>query len=203
MHRTMAVLPALWMLLMLCATSPVAGQGRVVEDFALQNTDGSMVSTKDYKDAKGFMVVFTCLHCPFAKLYHNRLLALQARYAPQRVPLLLINASDTIMFADENLKNMARLAREKKYTFPYLFDPSQQVARSFAAEKTPHAFVIWKESKGWRVHYSGAIDDNGAHPELVKQPYVANAVEELLAGKPVSVPQGHSIGCAIHYRNKN
>lgn len=174
---------------------------KTVKDFSLQNVNGKIVSTKDYKDARGFVVVFTCIHCPFAKLYHERLNQLNAKYSKLQVPLLLINSSDTLMFANESLPNMAKVAKEKKYSFPYLFDPSQQVAKDFKAEKTPHAFVVWKEQNKWVVKYSGAIDDNGAHPELVKLPYVSNAVDELLAGKPVTVKDGYSIGCVIHYRN--
>jgi len=177
-----------------------AGGKQTVKGFSLQNTDGKLVSTKDYNDAKGFIVVFTCIHCPFAKLYHERLNQLNAKYSKLNIPLLLINSSDTVMFANESLQNMAKVSKEKKYSFPYLFDPSQSVAKDFKAEKTPHAFVIWKENKEWVIKYKGAIDDNGAHPELVKIPYVANTVDELLSGKPVSVSEGYSIGCAIHYR---
>lgn len=183
-----------------CCLSLSKPVNKTVKDFSLQNVDGKIVSTKDYKDAKGFVVVFTCIHCPFAKLYHERLNQINAKYSKLHIPLLLINSSDTIMFANESLPNMAKVAKEKKYSFPYLFDPSQTVAKDFKAEKTPHAFVIWKENNQWTVKYNGAIDDNGAHPELVKTNYVTNAIDELLAGKSVSVAEGFSIGCAIHYR---
>jgi peroxiredoxin len=173
---------------------------RTVKDFELVNVDGKTISTHSYPRAKGFVVVFTCLHCPFAKLYDERLKQLNAKYSALNIPLLLVNASDTLMFPDENLANMAKIARAKKYSFPYLFDASQKVAKDFNAEKTPHAFVIWKEQNKWVVKYSGAIDDNGAHPEDVKTPYVANALNDLLSGKPVALVTGHSIGCAIHYR---
>ncbi len=199
MRRVFARITAVLLLFLLC-TSAAETEKRIVKDFSLQNVDGKILSTKDYKDAKGFVVIFTCIHCPFAKLYHERLNQLNAKYSRLHIPLLLINSSDTIMFANESLPNMAKLAKEKKYAFPYLFDPSQAVAKDFKAEKTPHAFVIWKENKQWIIKYSGAIDDNGAHPELVKTSYIANALDELLAGKPVTVNSGYSIGCAIHYR---
>ncbi len=181
-------------------SQPVSHTGNVVSDFTLQNVNGNMVSTKDYKDAKGFVVIFSCIHCPFGKLYHERLIRLNATYSKLHVPLLLVNSTDTAMFAEESMKNMVALVKEKKYDFPFLFDPSQKVAKDFKAEKTPHAFVIWKENNKWVIKYSGAIDDNGAHPEWVKKPYVINALDELLAGKKVSVEEGQSIGCAIHYR---
>lgn len=187
--------------LFLLSTSAAETEKRIVKDFSLQNVDGKIISTKDYKEAKGFVVIFTCIHCPFAKLYTERLIQLNAKYSKLHIPLLLINSSDTIMFANESLRNMTKVAKEKKYNFPYLFDPSQQVAKNFKAEKTPHAFVIWKENNQWTIKYNGAIDDNGAHPELVKMPYVEKAVDELLAGKSVSVTEGISIGCTIHYRN--
>jgi len=173
---------------------------KTVSDFELTSTDGKIISTRNYTDAKGFVVVFTCLHCPFAKLYDERLNQLNAKYSRLHVPLLLINSSDTIMFPNESLANMVKAAKTKKYTFPYLFDPSQKVARDFNAEKTPHAFVIWKEKNQWVIKYSGAIDDNGAHPEEVKTSYVANALRDLLNNKPVAVISGRSIGCTIHYR---
>lgn len=183
-----------------CLLSMKQADDKVVKDFTLQNVDGKMVSTKDFKDAKGMIIIFGCVHCPFAKLYHERLNQLQVKYSKSHIQLLLVNSSDTLMFADESLKNMTAVAREKKYIFPYLFDPSQQVAKDFKAEKTPHAFVIWKGNNKWIIKYNGAIDDNGAHPDLVKTKYVSNALDELLAGKKVSITEGQSIGCAIHYR---
>lgn len=199
MQKIFAHITAVLLLFLLC-TSAAETEKRIVKDFSLQNVDGKIISTKDFKDAKGLVVIFTCIHCPFAKLYHERLNKLHTKYSKLHLPLLLINSSDTIMFANESLPNMAKVAKEKKYAFPYLFDPSQVVAKDFRAEKTPHAFVIWKENKQWVIKYSGAIDDNGAHPELVKTSYIANALDELLAGKAVTVNSGYSIGCAIHYR---
>ena len=173
---------------------------KTVSNFELISVSGQKISTASYGDAKGFVVIFTCLHCPFAKLYDERLNQLNARYSKLHIPLLLINSSDTIMFPNESLANMAKIAKAKKYAFPYLFDPSQKVARDFNAEKTPHAFVIWKEKNQWVIKYSGAIDDNGAHPAEVKTKYVENALDDLLQNKPVAVATGLSIGCAIHYR---
>jgi hypothetical protein len=81
-----------------------------------------------------------------------------------------------------------------------LFDGDQQVARQFYAQKTPHAFVLWKEKGQWVVKYDGAIDDNGAEPTKVKASYVALAVDALLVGKSVAVKETKSIGCQIHFK---
>ena len=179
---------------------PVTSE-KSVNDFALKNIDGKILSLKNYPAAKGFIIVFTCNHCPFAKLYAARLNELNSRFSRFNVPLIAVNSSDTVMFADETIKGMAEMARSKKINFPYLSDASQVVGQNFQADKTPHAFVIWKEQNKWIVKYSGAIDDNGANAKDVKVPFVANALQELLGGKPVSIPNGRSIGCAIHYRN--
>jgi peroxiredoxin len=159
-----------------------------------------MVSTKDYKDAVGMIVVFTCNHCPFAKLYTDRLNALHRQYSNQHIPLIAINSSDTLMFESETYAHIKTYAQEHHYLFPYLCDAGQTVAKNFKAEKTPHAFVLWREGGKWVIKYNGAIDDNGAEPTQVKHAYITEALQALLGGKPVANPVGYSIGCAIHYR---
>ena len=88
----------------------------------------------------------------------------------------------------------------EKFKFPYLYDASQQVAKNFNADKTPYAFVIWKENNQWIIKYNGAIDDNGAEPQKVQNHYINNAIEELLHGKVVSLADTKSIGCKIYFR---
>jgi peroxiredoxin len=116
------------------------------------------------------------------------------------VPLIAISSTDTITYEEDTYPKMVKKAQREHFNFPYLFDGDQMVAKHFAAQKTPHAFVIWKEKGQWVVKYNGAIDDNGAEPEKVEYPYVAKAVEALLAGKEVEVKETKSIGCQIHFR---
>ncbi len=173
--------------------------GLHIADFRLQGVDGNTYSLSSFDSARGCIVVFSCNHCPFAKLYTGRLNALAARFAPLHVPLLVINPMDTTMYEEEGLANMLIRAREAHFKFPYLIDPSQAVARSFRAKHTPQAFVVWKENNRWVVRYAGAIDDNGEHPELA-QAFVANAVESLLESKTPTVQHSASLGCRIIYR---
>ncbi len=175
-------------------------QSKVVGDFRLRNVDGRSVSLKDYPDAKGFIVVFTCNHCPFAKLYPPRLNELNARYAAKGVYLIAISSTDTVVYEGDSYANMVVKARDEHFNFPYLMDDMQVVARNFGAQKTPHAYVIWKEHNNYVVKYNGAIDDNGAEPEQVKRRYVAQAVDDLLAGRQVAIPETKSIGCQINIR---
>lgn len=170
-----------------------------VSDFALRNVDGKLFSTLHQTNAKGYMVVFTCNHCPFAKLYSERLNALHQQFAPKGFPLLAINSMDSLLYEDETFSLMQEKAKHDQFSFPYLHDPTQQVGKLFGAEHTPMVFVLWKENQHWTIRYKGAIDDNGEHPELA-QSFVAKAVNELLAGKPVTQPTTTSFGCRITYR---
>ncbi len=178
----------------------VANEGKSVNDFSLMNTNGKNVGLKDYPNAKGFIIVFTCNHCPFAKLYPPRLNELNSKYQALGVPLIAISSTDTLLYEEDTYPMMVAKAKNEKFNFPYLFDEFQSVAKDFKAQKTPHAFVIWKENGKWIVKYSGAIDDNGAEPAKVKNRYVANAVDQLLAGKQVEVKETKSIGCQIILR---
>jgi len=171
-----------------------------IQDFRLKNVDGRMVSMKDFPDAKGFIIIFTCNHCPFAKLYPPRLNALNAKYKPLGYPLIAISSTDTILYEEDTYPKMVEKATSEAFNFPYLFDETQSVAQNFKAQKTPHAYVLQKVKGGWDIRYNGAIDDNGGEPEAVTQAFVANAVDALLAGKSVAVHETKSIGCQIYFR---
>ena len=188
-------------LILISSGAALAGP-KEINDFSLKNTDGKYISLKNYANAKGFIVVFTCNHCPFAKLYPPRLNALNKKYKPLGVPVIAINSSDTVMFEEDAYSHMVSKARKEHFNFAYLCDDMQQVAKDFGAQKTPHAFLIWKEEGKWVVKYTGAIDDNGAHPEQVHKQYLADAVNALLAGKKIETPLTKSIGCQIQFRQK-
>ncbi len=173
---------------------------KTVADFKLLNVNGKMISLKDYSNAKGLMVVFTCNHCPFAKLYPKRLNSLNKKYKPLGVPLIAISSTDTILYEEDMYPRMVATAKADKINFPYLYDGTQKVAKDFAAQKTPHAFLIWKEKDQWVIKYSGAIDDNGMEPKLVQKHLLANAVDAMLHGQPIEEKETKSIGCQIMFR---
>ena len=199
-----------YILLLICVTV-FKLQGQVqwqhtqqrISNFTLPCSADSVVSLAQYKQAKGFIVVFTCNHCPFAKLYSKRFNALSTKYAALGVPLLAINSMDTIVYNNENLKAMAATARKRQFNFPYLFDASQNVAKQFNAQHTPQAFIIWKDGNEWIIRYSGAIDNNGAEPQKVTKNYIDNALNSLLNFKPVAEPITESFGCKIYIRATN
>lgn len=155
----------------------------------------------DYKTAKGFIIVFTCNHCPFAKLYQDRINDLNKTYASKGFPVIAINPNDVVAVPDDSYENMQKRAKDKKYTFPYLIDETQAVAKAFNATKTPHAFIVFKENGKLILKYAGAIDDNAQEPEKAENHYVTDAVNALLAGKPVTTTETKSIGCSIKWKS--
>ena len=171
--------------------------GDMATDFKLKNVDGKMVSLADYKKAKGFIVIFTCNHCPFAKAYEERIVALDKKYAPKGYPVIAINPNDPALYAEDSYDNMKVRAKEKGFTFPYLFDEGQTIFPQYGATKTPHVFILQKEGAKNMVRYIGAIDNNYANPADVTEKFAEKALDELLAGKPVSQPTTVAIGCGI------
>jgi peroxiredoxin len=186
--------------LSLLTSSFVSKNKMEIKNFSLMNVDGNMVSLSDYPKAKGFIVIFTCNHCPFAKLYPNRLNALNAKYKMLDVPLIAISSTDTIQYDGDTFGKMQEKAKIEKFNFPYLFDGTQEIAKQFKAQKTPHAFVIWKVKGKWRIKYDGAIDDNGMEPEKVEHQYVSDAVDALLNNKVIEIKESKSVGCQINFR---
>jgi peroxiredoxin len=174
--------------------------GDSAEDFKLKNVDGKEVSLAGYKDAKGFIVVFTCNHCPFAKAYEQRIIDLDNKYASKGYPVIAINPNDAVAYPDDSFENMVKRSKEKKYPFPYLMDETQYVAKQYGALKTPHIYILKKDKNALKVAYIGAIDDNSEDAAQVKTKYVENAVNELLAGKPVTVTETKAIGCGVKWK---
>ncbi|MAU27356.1 MAG: thioredoxin family protein [Muricauda sp.] len=173
------------------------GIGDVATDFSLKNIDGNMVSLSDYKDAKGFLVIFTCNTCPYAVAYEDRIIALDAKYKPKGVPVIAINPNNPAVQPGDSFAAMKKRASEKGFTFPYLLDEGQKIFPQYGASRTPHVFLLEKTEKGNIVRYIGAIDDNYQSAERVKEKYVENAVDAMLAGDEIEVTTTKAIGCSI------
>jgi len=200
--KTMIILFA-----MMSGSSLSAGDGGYqvgdkAQDFKLKNIDGKWVSLEDYKDAKGFIVIFTCNHCPYAKAYEDRIIALDKKYAPLGYPVIAINPNDPVAYPDDSYENMQKRAKEKGFTFPYLFDEQQTVFPQFGATRTPHIFILSKAGSDMTVEYIGAIDDNYEDASKVTNKYVENAVNALLAGEKPQVTFTKAVGCSIKVRQQ-
>jgi len=171
--------------------------GDVVSDFELKNVDGKMISLSDYKDAKGFIITFTCNTCPFAIAYEDRIIALDKKYASKGYPVIAINPNNPLVQSGDSYQAMQQRAKEKGFTFPYLVDEGQKVYPKYGATKTPHMYILQKTKKGNVVKYIGAIDDNHQDASAVKTKYVENAVDALLKGEEIKQTETKAIGCSI------
>lgn len=174
--------------------------GDAAVDFKLKNVDGNLFSLDDLKDAKGAIVVFTCNHCPFSVKYEDRINQLNKKYAAKGFPVVAINPNDAAQYPSDDFDGMVKRAKEKGFTFPYLHDETQQIARNYGAVRTPHVFILQKEQGDYIVKYIGAIDDNADNAAEAKEKYVENAVDALLAGKPVNPDFTKAIGCTIKWK---
>lgn len=172
--------------------------GDVAMDFSLKNTNGKMVSMSDYKDAKGYVLIFTCNHCPYAKMYEKRIIELSAKYTDSGYPVIAINPNDPAVVPEDGPKEMKKIAKKHKYNFPYLFDEKQEVFPVYGATKTPHVFLL---DKNRVVKYIGAIDDSHKDAAMVKDKYLENAIAALMSGKDPDPSVTKAIGCSIKVKS--
>jgi len=171
--------------------------GDAASDFKLKNVDGKFISLSDYPEAKGFIIIFTCNHCPYAKAYQDRIIQLDKKYKPLGYPVIAISPNDPEIVPEDSYENMVQVAKEKGFIFPYLFDGTQEVYRKYGAKRTPHVYLLEKGPGGLIVRYIGAIDDNYENASQVKTPYLANALDALLAGRTPDLTFTKAIGCSI------
>lgn len=171
--------------------------GDKVEDFNLQNINGSFIGMKDFPDAKGFILIFSCNHCPYVKATEERIEALHKEFAPKGYPVIAINSMDPAKYPDDSFDNMVRNAQQKGFSFFYVFDDGQKVYPVYGATKTPEVFIVQKEGDDYILKYHGAIDDNVEDAAAVKQHFAADAVNALLAGEAPEPATTKAIGCTI------
>lgn len=174
--------------------------GDKATDFTLKNVDGSMVSASDYENAKCFIIIFTCNHCPYSKMYEDRIIELDKKFKDQGYPVIAINSNDAVKQPQDSYENMQARAKDKGFTFPYLYDETQEYAHAYGATRTPHVFVLEKEDSDLIVKYIGAIDNSARIAENASEKYVEDAVEALLAGKDPEVTNVKAIGCTIKWK---
>lgn len=201
---TRTTLVALPVILALAVTAPRAagplaiGASIPLADVKMKNVDGKDVALDDVKQPAGTLVVFTCNHCPFAKMWESRIVELGNTYGAEGVGVIAVNANDPKVAPDDSFEVMQQRAKERGMKFPYVVDATSKLARAFGATRTPEAFLFDKDGK---LVYHGTIDDNGQEPDKVENAYLKNALEAVLAGRPVPVAETKSIGCGIKFRS--
>ena len=164
-------------------------------DFTLPGVDGRDHTYSEYEGGPGVAVVFTCNHCPYAQAWEGRLVGIGRDYAG-RFPLVAISSNNAAAFPEDSFEEMGKRAMTLGYTFDYLYDESQVVARACGAERTPEVFVF---DAGRRLVYHGAIDDSRDEP-AVTQHYLRDALDALLEGREPPVADTPPVGCSIKWR---
>lgn len=174
--------------------------GDVVADFNLKNIDNKNVSLAQFNKAKGFIVVFTCNTCPVAVKYEKRIEKLNKDFSSKAFPVIAISSNDINTKPDDSFEEMQKKSKKEGFSFPYLYDESQEVAKAYGATHTPHVFVLSRENNALVVKYIGAIDNNTEDASKADKKYVEDAVNSILNGSLVSVTQTKAIGCSIKWK---
>jgi len=174
--------------------------GDIAADISLKNINGDMISFSQFKDTKGFIVVFCCNTCPVVKKYQQRIIDLDGQFSSKGYPVIAINSNDSNVSPGDSFEEMQKLAKSKGFTFQYLYDESQQIAKLYGATNTPHVYVLSKKGGKLIVEYVGAIDNNADDPSQADKKYVVNAVKALLNNEQVPVASTKAIGCSIKWK---
>ncbi len=175
--------------------------GTKAADFSLPDTRGKTTSLADFTDAPALLVAFICNHCPFVKHIAGGLATLAREYQQKGVAVVAINANDVEKYADDGPQKMAEEVQVRGYTFPYLFDETQGVAKAYHASCTPDFFLFDKDR---RLVYRGQLDDSRPSNDLpITGSDLRAALDAVLEGKPLPPDQKPSIGCNIKWKRGN
>lgn len=165
--------------------------------FSLKGVDGKTVSLSDYNKEKGVILIFSCNTCPYVVAYEDRIIELHNKFAPKGFPVVAINSNNPELSKGDSFEEMKKKARDKSFTFPYLFDEKQDIFPKYGATRTPEVFLLKNTGNGFEVVYTGTIDDNYKSAGEAKEKYVENAVKAVLKGISPEIPVTKAIGCGI------
>lgn len=171
--------------------------GGVVSDFSLMNVNGKKVSMSDYKDAEGFILVFTCNTCPCSQANENRLNKLNEKFSGSGYYVIAINSNDPEVSPKDSFEKMKLRAEKESFNYPYLDDGKQKICAKYGALKTPEVFILKKENNKLILRYRGVIDDNVLYEEKVKEHFVEDAVIALIKGEKLKKTTTKAHGCRI------
>jgi thiol-disulfide isomerase/thioredoxin len=171
--------------------------GTGAPDFRLTSFDGKVTALADFADARGLVVAFICNHCPFVKHIRNELARFAREYQPRGIAVVAINSNDIQAYPDDGPEGMASEARSAGYSFPYLLDETQDVARAYRAACTPDLFLFDAQRK---LVYRGQFDDSRPNKGSATGADLRAACDAVLAGTQVATNQKPSIGCSIKWK---
>jgi len=187
---------------MVAVNSTMLPLGTLAPDFQLRDAgSGKTFSPKDFKDAMVFLVVFMCNHCPYVKHIRSELAGLAKDYQSRGLAMVGISSNDVQNYPADSPQKMAEEAKAAGYTFPYLYDETQEAAKAYRAACTPDIYLF---DKNQRLVYRGQLDDSRPGNGIpVTGKDLRGAIDALLCGKPASATQKPSVGCNIKWKPGN
>ena len=171
--------------------------GSKIPSFSLPSTDGRTITEGYLAGAKAALVVFSCNHCPYVKGSEEMLISTISRFEPEGLKAVMISSNDAIQYPDDGFPKMQEKAKAAGFTFPYLYDESQTVARSFDAACTPECYLFDAAGK---LAYHGTINDNPKDKKKASKDFLSLAISQVLAGEPAIPNYIHPLGCSIKWK---
>ena len=162
----------------------------------LNGINGEKITLGQIKGSKGTLVIFSCNTCPWVIKWEDRYVDLASSYLKKGIGMIAVNSNISRFKGDDSLNKMKKHAKENNYNFPYAQDPKAKLAYAFGATKTPHVYLFDNKEK---LVYRGAIDDNARDADNVEEPFLSNAIDQLLAGKKIKKTTSKAIGCSIKF----
>jgi len=186
---------------MVVTASKMLSLGTSAPDFNLPDTQGNIVSLDNFKEAPALLVIFMCNHCPFVKHILSVMVGLIKEYQEKGMAVVGINSNDVANFTEDSPEMMVKVAKKAGFTFPYLYDESQAVAKAYRAACTPDFFLFDKERT---LVYRGQMDDSRPGNDIpVTGLDLIKAMDAVLAGRDVNAEQKPSMGCNIKWKEGN
>ena len=165
-------------------------------DYLLNDISGNQITLNEIKGENGTLIIFSCNTCPWVIRWEDRYVEIANSYLKKGIGMIAINSNVARFNGDDSLYKMKKHAKEKKYNFPYAQDPKAKLAYAFGATKTPHVYLFNDKDN---LVYRGAIDDNARDAEAVEEPFLSNAIDQLLAGRKIKKTTSKAIGCSIKF----
>jgi peroxiredoxin len=174
--------------------------GQAAPKFQLPATDGKSYALDDFSGDQVLVIFFTCNHCPYVIGSDESTRRTAEKFSPRGVRFVAINSNSANTYAEDDFPHMVERMREEKFPWIYLYDKTQEIARAYGALRTPHFYVFDRDR---RLIYTGRAVDNPRQGDKAKTHDLERALEEHLAGKPISVPLTNPIGCNVKWEGKD
>jgi peroxiredoxin len=170
------------------------GSSMPKSDLKMQDISGKNIAIKDVKKDNGVLVMFSCNTCPYVVKNQERTIAISAYAVKNKIGVIILNSNEAQRGNDDSFSAMQEYAKEQNYKWNYVVDKNNEVADAFGANRTPECFLF---NKNLTLVYHGAIDDSPSDVTAIKRTHLREAINEMIAGKEVTVKESRSVGCSI------